>query len=55
MEETQQPHVDERFVGRQQNHILFFLQDQLLDFHKVLSVGDDLTEGPVPETQKEVH
>jgi hypothetical protein len=55
MEETQQPHIDKGFVGRQQHHILLFLQDQLLDFQKVLSVGDDLTECPVPETQKEVH
>jgi hypothetical protein len=55
MDETQQPHIDERFVGWQQHHILLFLQNQLLYFKKLLSVGDDLTEGSVPETQKEVH
>ena len=55
MDETQQPPIDERFVGRQQHHVLLFLYDQLLDFQKLLSVGDDLTESPVPVTQKEVH
>jgi len=55
MDETQQPHINEGFVGRQQHHILLFLQDQLLDFQKLLSISDDLTEGSVPETQKEVH
>jgi hypothetical protein len=55
MDETQQPHIDEGFVGRQQHHILFLLQDQLLYFQKLLSIGDDLTEGSVPEIQKEVH